>query len=132
MKIQQKIPTRKVSITKLKQKAQCYFNAFIRKRDQLSNGKWKCIACGKEVDKSNASHYAPVVPYASVRYDERNVHASCIACNKNYEGNSLAYRYGLINKIGVKELEELERLALREPFKKWSEDELNKIIKKYK
>lgn len=44
------------NISNLKKQAQLAFNLFIRKRDQLPNGKWKCISCGKIIDKCNAGN----------------------------------------------------------------------------
>jgi hypothetical protein len=42
------------------------------------------------------------------------------------------YRIGLVEKIGLKAVSELEAKAIGDRIKKWSIDELNKIINKYK
>ena len=54
----------------------------------------------------------------------------CISCGR--EGNQAMYRIGLVEKIGLKAVSELEAKAIGDRIKKWSIDELNKIINKYK
>ena len=44
----------------------------------------------------------------AVRYDEKNVHGQCRACNRFDEGNIQGYRKGLIEKIGEKQVDMLE------------------------
>ncbi|KAF2282475.1 hypothetical protein GH714_044081 [Hevea brasiliensis] len=60
---------------------QTAFNAFIRERDKGN----PCISCGKPDNgkhQRHASHYRSVGACSSLRYDERNVNASCSVCNK--------------------------------------------------
>jgi hypothetical protein len=47
-------------------------------------------------------------------------------------GNLIWYRHGLVNKYGASIVEELERRADSVRLKKWSRDELDYIIQKYK
>ena len=121
------------SISNLKKQAQLVFNLFIRKRDQLPNGKWKCISCGKIIDKCNAGHYCNTKHYEHLRYTEDNCHAQCIKCNLYLRGNIIEYRLNLINKIGENRLKKLENKALNENLRKhkWTKDELIAIIEKY-
>ena len=110
------------------------FHAYVRDRDQLPNGKWKCICCNKEVDKVVAGHYLPAKFYSWLKFDKDNVHAQCYGCNiKN--GSWLQYRVGLIKKIGAKRLKELEQRGLTKPTVKrfiWTAAKIEKIKKDLK
>lgn len=131
IKLKKQPKPKKLSLPKLKAKAQSLFNSYIRQRDMLPSGKWICISCKKEVDKCNASHYVPVKLSSALRYDERNVNCSCIRCNL-LEGNTIPYRRNLIKKIGIDELNLIEDIAINNPNKVWNESELLDIIEKYK
>lgn len=114
----------------LKRKAQEVFNRFIRLRDK----DLPCISCGHDFNGKNprqrhAGHYKPQGGNSLLRYDERNCHAQCSICNNHKSGNLAAYRIALIEKIGLEVVEELE--ATKTP-KKWTIDELNSILYKYK
>ena len=93
----------------LVKKAQMAFNAFIRARDA---GK-PCISCGKplgsEVNTFDAGHYRSVGSAPHMRFVETNVHGQCKHCNNHLAGNHVAYRQGLIERVGLKEVERLER-----------------------
>ena len=107
--------------------AQVVFNKFIRQRDIGQ----PCISCGKQINGvTHASHYKSQGGHSSVRFHEKNVWSSCYKCNVELSGNLLNYRERLIEKIGICELLELEKLSMIE--KKWTIDEVKEIIKKYK
>lgn len=107
--------------------AQSVFNKFIRQRDSGQ----PCISCGKKINGvTHASHYKSQGGHSSVRFNENNVWSSCYKCNVELSGNLLNYRERLIEKIGLCELIELERLSMVE--KKWTVDEAKEIITKYK
>ena len=106
--------------------AQQAFNAYIRKRDY---GK-PCICCGlptKEGD--HAGHWKPTSSSPELRFNEDNVHLQRIQCNVFLHGNVANYRAGLIQRIGLDRVEQLE--AKQEP-KKWSIEELKTIKQTYK
>ena len=65
----------------------------------------------------------------AVRYDENNVHAQCIECNRFDEGNVQGYRRGLIEKIGEKATDMLE--IRKHNSSKLSEAELDILISYY-
>lgn len=44
----------------------------------------------------------------ATRWDERNVNAQCVECNRYGGGNPEGYRRGLVNKYGPEVVEELE------------------------
>ena len=107
--------------------AQTIFNQFINLRDKGL----PCVSCGKPIKgRVNASHFWNANNHHNVRFDEDNVHSSCITCNQFLSGNLLEYRTRLCSKIGQKRFDELE--AKRHVTKKWTKDELKEIIKKYK
>jgi 5-methylcytosine-specific restriction endonuclease McrA len=107
--------------------AQTVFNRYIRKRDEGQS----CISCGKKINGvTHASHYKSQGGHSNVRFHELNVWSSCYKCNVELSGNLLCYRERLIEKIGLCELLELEKLSIIE--KKWTIPEVKEIIKKYK
>lgn len=79
--------------------AQAAVNAYVRLRD---HGK-PCISCGKPDDGSHqrhASHYRSVGACSQLRFNLRNIHASCAQCNSAKSGNLIEYRIALCNKFG--------------------------------
>lgn len=93
----------------LVKKAQMAFNAFIRARDA---GK-PCISCGRalssEPNSHDAGHYRSVGSAPHLRFVETNCHSQCRHCNNHLAGNHVAYRQGLIERVGLQEVERLER-----------------------
>ena len=81
------------------------FNTYIRLRDK----DLPCISCDCDMTnrKGDASHYIPTT-YQYLRFNELNVHLSCVTCNRYKHGNIHEYRPRLIAKIGLKAVEELE------------------------
>ncbi len=82
---------------------QVVFNKWIRIRDKGL----PCISCGCKVDNGHASHFFSVGAHPSLRFDEDNVHVSCIRCNTELHGNTTNYAYRLPKKIGWERFEEL-------------------------
>lgn len=102
--------------------AQASFNRYIRARDAGQ----PCISCGRYHNgQIHAGHYLSTGARPELRFDERNVHSQCAPCNNHLSGNITLYRIGLIAKIGLAAVEELE--GPHEP-KKYSIDDL-RIIK---
>ena len=96
----------KLSTPKLKAKAQTVFNAWIRNRDK---GK-KCVSCGS-YNTEHASHYYSAGKHTNLRFNEDNVHLSCLKCNYFLHGNLIPYREELIRRIGLERVESLDNLA---------------------
>jgi len=110
----------------LKDKAQKLFNEFIRKRDKNEH----CISCGHSGDRQfHAGHYRPTGRNEALRFNEDNCHKQCSICNNHLSGNLNAYRVGLIHKIGLEKVEELEA---NNNIKSFTIEELKEIIEKYK
>lgn len=115
------------TVQSLSTKLQPIFNEFIRLRDK---GK-PCVSCDKpDIGKRNASHYYSVGSFPSVRFNENNVHASCVRCNKELRGNLLEYQPRLTNRIGEHAVFELHELAHKE--RKYTREELRYLIELYK
>ena len=94
----------------LVKKAQTAFNGFVRARDE---GK-PCISCGKPLNGPqlggafDCGHYRSVGSAPHMRFVEDNAHGQCKHCNMHLAGNHVAYRLRLIERIGLKRVEQLE------------------------
>lgn len=66
----------------------------------------------------------------ATRFDERNAHAECRACNRYSSDHIIQYAENLIRKIGQEEFDKLKILA--KTTKKWEEFELKEMAKYYK
>ena len=103
------------------------FNKWINLRDKGL----PCISCDKPINgRVNASHYFNANNHWNVRFNEFNVHSSCITCNQYLSGNLIEYRSRLINKIGIEQLTLLELEANK--TRKFTIEELKQIINTYK
>jgi hypothetical protein len=111
--------------------AQQAFNAYIRLRDQLAGH--ACISSGRPLDWNgnavDAGHYRSVGAAPHLRFDERNVHAQSKEQNRYLSGNATDYRVGLIKRIGLAEVEALER---DQSVRKYTIDDLKAIRAEYK
>ena len=116
----------KKPLPKLIKEAEKVFNAYIRKRD----ADLPCISCGQHKENYDAGHYVPVTYGSYLRFNEWNVNKECKYCNGFDEFHLIGYRRNLINKIGLEAVEWLE--SNRRVIHKWSREELESIIKKYK
>ena len=107
--------------------AQQLVNKYINLRD---NG-LACISCDKPITgRVNASHFWNANNHYNVRFNEDNIHSSCINCNQFLSGNLLEYRSRLILKIGIERFNTLE--AESKKTRKFTTEELKEIIKEYK
>ena len=115
----------------LLKKAQAAFNAFIRARD---SGK-PCISCsvplsGAQVGGAfDCGHYRSVGSSPHLRFHEDNAHGQCKHCNRHLSGNHVAYRLGLVERIGLQAVEALE--ANDTPSKP-TRDQLQAMAKHYR
>ena len=111
--------------------AQKAFNEFIRWRDRLAGH--DCISSGRPLDWASnavdAGHYRSVGSAPHLRFDERNCHAQTKQENRYLSGNAVDYRVGLIQRIGLAAVEELE--ADQAP-RKHTIEELKAITAKYR
>lgn len=101
-------------------------NTYVRTRDKHL----PCISCGRfHEGQWHAGHYRSKGSAPHLRFDaERNIFRQCAPCNTYLSGNLINYRRGLIERIGLLQVEALE--ADNEP-RKYSIDELKSIKAKY-
>jgi Bacteriophage Lambda NinG protein len=108
--------------------AQTAFNAFVRARDADK----PCISCGKppstETNQTDAGHFRSVGSAPHMRFVEDNCHGQCKHCNQYLAGNVLAYRKGLIERIG---LERVEQIESDQTVRKYTKEGLQEIAKHY-
>lgn len=116
----------KPQLLKLAQQA---FNQYIRARDA---GK-PCICCGKplssEANSFDAGHYRSVGSAPHMRFVEDNVHGQLKHCNNYLAGNHVAYRIGLIERIGLARVEQIE--SDNTP-RKYTHEGLRELAKQYR
>ncbi len=107
-------------------RAQTLFNRYIRLRDAGD----RCISCDRLHDgQLHAGHYRSVGACPELRFDERNCHLQCAPCNNHLSGNITEYRIGLIRKLGLSMVAELEGPHDRP---KLTIDDIQAIQEKYK
>jgi hypothetical protein len=116
----------KITLPKQIAKTQKVFNAYIRNRDKDKG----CVSC-KSPKVDHASHYYSAGKFPALRFNEDNVHGSCLRCNYFMHGNLIQYRVTLEKRIGRERLDMLDGLANRQKHK-WSILELQQIEKEYK
>ena len=113
----------------LLQLAQKLVNQYVRLRDKGE----RCISCGHNFAngrQEHAGHYIARSKSSLLRFDERNINTQCSICNDHLSGNVAEYKVGLINKIGIKEVEYLE--SNKTALKTWTVEELKELITKYR
>jgi len=90
--------------------AQTAFNAYIRARDK---GK-PCISCGcpqgdpVQGGKFDAGHYRSRGSAGHLRFNTINCWAQCVKCNRYLSGNVVEYRKGLVQRVGLERVCQLE------------------------
>ena len=110
--------------------AQTAFNAFIRARDADK----PCISCGKPLQAAtvggafDCGHYRSVGSAVHMRLVEDNAHGQCKYCNRHLSGNHVAYRAGLIERIGLRSVELIES---DQTLRKYSKEGLVEIARHY-
>ena len=113
----------------LTKKAQTAFNSFVRARDA---GK-PCICCGKplgsEANTFDAGHYRSVGSAPHMRFVEDNVHGQTKYCNNHLGGNHVAYRQGLIERIGLARVEQIEA---DNTVRKYTKEDLIELARQYR
>lgn len=104
------------------------FNEFIRVRDK---GK-PCVSCGCIVNgNGHASHFFSVGSHPNVRFNEDNVHVSCVECNLHRHGNLAEYSLRLPRRIGQERFDMLVVKA-KQSLLKLSIPEIKEKIEYYR
>ncbi|HDS1692173.1 TPA: recombination protein NinG [Pseudomonas putida] len=105
--------------------AQAVFNRWVRLRDEAL----PCISCGRHHQgKYDAGHYRTTAACPELRFDPLNVHKQCSPCNTQLSGNIVAYRLGLIRRIGEESVDWLEG---HHEAKRYTIDDLKAIKAEY-
>jgi len=108
-------------LARLKDNAWTIFSQYIRTRDK------KCFTCNGSPD--NAGHFF----HNCLDFDEENIHAQCVRCNKWLSGNLAIYSVNLLKLLGQKKFELLNIRHYQDMVaQKRDEEYYEKIIKKYK
>lgn len=106
------------------------FSLYIRLRDTMPSGYFRCISCGqlKPFAKADCGHYYSR-RHMSTRFDEDNCHAECSFCNRFKADHLIGYRENLLAKIGEQRFIKLE--WKHNQTKRYTDFELKELIKYY-
>ena len=98
-------------LAKLDAKLWRLFSKFIRARD-CPDGWGKCITCGrvKPVGEMDSGHFIGR-RHKATKFDERNVHAQCRACNRFNSGEAFAFSKAIDAKYGAGTADMLHNLS---------------------
>ena len=97
---------KQMPLSQLKKKVQRVVNEYVRERDK----NLPCISCGK-VKPLTAGHFWTQGAHGFLRYNLDNIQGQCLSCNSFKSGNLNEYRLGLIKRIGVDRVEDLDKKA---------------------
>lgn len=119
-----------ISTEKKKVKLDRVFSQYIRLRDMMTGGYFRCISCGKllPIRDADCGHYINR-KHMSTRFSEVNCNAQCKSCNRFDEGNIMGYRRGLVAKYGEERVVLLE--AQKYEIRKYSDFEYDALIAHY-
>ena len=106
------------------------FSQYIRLRDVMPSGVFRCISCGKikPIAEGDCGHYHSRTHMAT-RFEEDNCHVECRFCNRMSADHLIGYRDNLVTKIGLNRVERLNVLA--RSTKHWLDCELEDKINYY-
>lgn len=119
------------SLSTLVDRLDTVFSRYIRLRDAMPSGMFRCISCGKikPIEQADCGHFHSRT-HMSTRFDEDNCHAECRYCNRFSADHIIGYRENLIKKIGEQRFMLLDIKAYE--TKKWSHFELEQLAKYYR
>ncbi len=116
------------TLSQYEAEAKQVFQKWVRMRDKNQ----PCISCGVTASSVwDGGHFKKAEIYSGVIFNELNTNIQCGKCNRYLGGNELNYRLGLIAKIGLEAVEQLEQLANETRKYKYSKNELIEIKKTY-
>lgn len=100
-----RIPVKKKTLSKYKKELDAIFSKYIRQRDNH-----KCFTCDLQMEpnRSQNGHFVPR-QYLATRFNEKNCHAQCYACNMLYNGQPSEYALRLEKKYGKGTVEGLNK-----------------------
>jgi 5-methylcytosine-specific restriction endonuclease McrA len=127
---------RQQGLAKLKRRAdyfketQAVLNRWIR---EVRDAGKPCVSCGRHHQGQNhAGHFLSRGSHPHLALVEANIALQCMPCNVHLSGNQLAFRRGLIERIGIRAVELLEsdtdpRKYTIEQLKAMKVDYLNRL-----
>jgi hypothetical protein len=123
-------PKKKRGKPDLVKKLDKVFSAYIRLRDVMPNGYFRCISCGKikPFRDGDCGHYHSRMHMAT-RWEPDNCHMECTYCNRFSAEHIIEYGKNLKNKIGISRYDRLYVLAHSQ--KHWLDSELEAMIRYY-
>lgn len=103
------------------------FALYIRLRDVMPSGVFRCISCGRILpfEQSDCGHFYSR-KHMATRFDEQNCHAECRGCNRMSADHIIAYRDNLVDKIGLAGIDRLRVLHVQSVH--WQDFELEEKI----
>jgi len=109
--------------------AQAVVNKVARLRDILAGH--GCISCGSRPDARfggamDAGHFRSVGSAPHMRFYLPNIHLQCKRCNRDLGSNAVEYRKGLVERITINRVEEIESMQWTA---KWDIDYLKRLKK---
>lgn len=121
------------SLSTLNKKLWRIFSKYVRISESDGNGLSTCFSCDSVqpwIDM-DAGHYIPKSISLALRFDERNVHAQCTACNRFRHGNLTQYALNLKKVYGPDILEELDNFRRDHQNLRYSKSDYLDLIEKY-
>lgn len=109
--------------------AQVAVNRVARLRDLLAGH--GCISCGARPQQKfggtfDAGHYRSVGSAPHMRYYLPAIRGQCVRCNRDLGGSAVNFRKGLIERIGINRVEEIESMQWTA---KWDIEYLQRLKK---
>jgi hypothetical protein len=109
--------------------AQVAVNKVARLRDLLAG--YGCISCGARPQQKfggtfDAGHYRSVGSAPHMRYYLPAIRGQCVRCNRDLGGSAVNFRKGLVERIGIERVEEIESMQWTA---KWSIEYLQRLKK---
>jgi hypothetical protein len=107
--------------------AQAAVNKVARLRDLLAGH--GCISCGARPQQKyggtfDAGHYRSVGSAPHMRYYLPAIRGQCVRCNRDLGGSAVNFRKGLIERIGLERVEQIEAM---QGTAKWSIEYLQRL-----
>lgn len=107
------------------------FSRYVRARDTMPSGFFRCISCGKikPYGQADCGHFHSR-RHMATRFDEDNAHAECRSCNRFSADHLIGYERNLKEKIGQQRFDKLAWKAAQTV--KWTDFELVEMTRHYK
>ena len=120
------------SLSKWIQEAQIEINSYVRVRDHYK----ACISCDRlpgdihlRGSAFHAGHYRGRGSAPHLRFYLPNIQKQCAYCNEHLSGNIVEYRIGMIKRIGINKVQEIE---VNNGYKKFTREYCERIKRIFK